>query len=290
MQSAVNLSRTPHSIWDALIMLVIETRNLTDEDQPLVLSLDKEFQLSNPTTTDDSEYSAEEFYRILPQLRGIALAATIDGEAVGYGQIAPRLTNGGIDQSSETRVLTHLAVLPEHQNRGVGSFLLKRLISKARRAKLSLLTAHIPQHLISFYESHGWKVCGENETVAWVEEPTVKVWEAAKASGLGSEEVGPRRKMTLLRHEGLDKDIRYPRIAYIVLRPQEIIHIFQVPESPAPARIRPHLLIAKMSKDNPSGYNSLPKEVQENAMFVIAHEVKTNPNVSPEIMRTWVPK
>lgn len=276
-------------------MTVIETRTLTAEDEPLVLSLDKEFELSSPLTeTDDPDLTFEKFYRVLPELRGVALAATIDGEAVGYGLIAPRITASGPDQASGVRVLTHIAVLPEHQKKGVGSVLLTRLTSKAKRAGLSMLTAHIPEHLIPFYESHGWTVLSENETVAWIEQPSVKLWEAAataaRKDGVSPSKIGPRTKMSMLRHEGKDEDPRYPRIAYIILRPQEIVHLFPVPESPAPSHLRPHILLANISRKNPALYKTFPKDVQQNAFIAISEEVKTNPNISPELVKTWLPK
>lgn len=271
-------------------MTKVDIRSLTLEDDPLVLTLDEEFQLSRPVSeTSGRKDTAEQFYRVLPKLRGVALAAEVEGKAVGYGIIAPRITAHGPDEVSNVRVLTHIAVLPEYQEKGVGSILLTRLVSKAKRAGLSMLTAHVPEHLMPFYEKHGWTVLGENEFVAWVEQPSVKLWEAAQKAGFGSDALGPRRKRSLLRYENKDDDPRYSRTAYIVLRPSEIIHLFPVPESPAPSSLRPHLMLAHLNKTNPAVYNALPEDVKQNAILALTEEIRTNPDASPEVVKTWLP-
>jgi GNAT superfamily N-acetyltransferase len=63
----------------------------------------------------------------------------------------------GVDRSSDHWFLDKLYILPAHQNRGVGSFLLRRLIDDAKSARTPLrLTVLEVNPARRFYERHGF--------------------------------------------------------------------------------------------------------------------------------------
>jgi GNAT superfamily N-acetyltransferase len=93
------------------------------------------------------------------------------------------------DSNRRFTVLQNLAVYPEHQNQGIGSFALGDINSKIdRRKSLGILLNGIVGRKINLYKNHGWEGIKGYPPVYMVimtiEEKTDRIIEAAKYSGM----------------------------------------------------------------------------------------------------------
>lgn len=206
---------------------------------------------------------AQDFEDALPKLQqaGVDLViADYEGTAVGFGMVAPRNDQLGIDRASLSRVLTHVAVRPDYRKRGVGSRLLDELSARAKRSGAALLFAHIPDSLRALYEEAGWTVTVAEAGIAWIEEPSMQLWADMSAKGVGA---GPRRKLSLLRHDDADGDTEYPCMAYRVLNDRKIETLFAFPGGQGPSALRAYRLLASLCIQRPDTFVQLAPEVSQ---------------------------
>ncbi|TCL82754.1 ribosomal protein S18 acetylase RimI-like enzyme [Curtobacterium sp. PhB142] len=234
---------------------------MTVDDLTLVSKLERLF----PSEGDRGwlPEDARQFEDALPQLQQVGVDLVIadyDGAAVGFGMIAPRNDQLGIDRASLSRVLTHVAVLPEYRKRGVGSRLLDDLSSRAKRSGAALLFAHIPASLRALYEDAGWTVTAPEAGIAWIEEPSMQLWTDMSAKGMNA---GPRRKLSLLRHDDADGDTEYPCMAYKVLNDRKINTLFAFPGGQVPSPLRAYRLLASLCIQRPETFVGLPPDVSQ---------------------------
>jgi len=82
---------------------------------------------------------------------------TAGAEIIGYAQVEPK---------SEALYLRMLLLAPEHQKKGVGTSILRRVLSVASEQRLGveLQVFKINESAKRFYERHGFRVVGETPT------------------------------------------------------------------------------------------------------------------------------
>lgn len=242
------------------IMPTIQIRPLRGSDLDLLAELEGEFPLrsSSPWRPDDEE-DFDFFARSLPKVGGMGVVATVDGESVGYGLMASRISKvAGVDHASDARLVSHIAVLPEFRNQGIGSKLLNAFGARGRKAGFAFLYAHIPSHLKSFYERHRWTVAGSGEAIAWIEAPSERIWEEAAKQGMVDE---PKRKVSMLRTEGIDDDPDFPHLAHIVLAPKKVPFFFVVPHTGDDALRAAYSRLVAMCVEDSTLYAKLPDDI-----------------------------
>lgn len=190
------------------------------------------------------------------------LVAEAEGETVGYAFTSPRSVGDGIvDASSSVLVVQRLVVAESMRSRGVGSRLLAEIDRRTRSQARSMLHAHVPESAADFYESQGWDVLTPAQAIAWIETPSVAVWEALRASGA---DAGSRRRMTLIRAEDARADgaTGYDRLAIRQVRPELISEsfIFDHRNSPSSLMLAAEILANEIQRD-PRRRRTLPPDV-----------------------------
>jgi GNAT superfamily N-acetyltransferase len=172
----------------------------------------------------------EEFAQILEKgasFKISQLIAEFDGVSAGYGMTGPRMSAlAGRDDASDSRVLTHVAVLDTYRGKGAGKSLVRGLVSKAEHDGASLIFAHVPESLRSFYEGLGWTVTAPKAGLAWIEAPSIKVWDEMKRQGM---DPGPRREASMLRFDLPKDETKYTCIAYRVIEPSRLQLVYAFP-------------------------------------------------------------
>lgn len=244
-------------------MTNIEFRELASEDMELVSELDREF----PDRAGGgwlSAKDADEFAELAPKLAEaglIAIVAVANGVPAGYGLVTPRNGPTGRDSASDSRILSHIAVLAAHRRAGIGKALLTELSDRARRNGATLIVARVPANERPFYESAGWTVAAPGDGLAWIEPASTRLWDRFKADG--SPVTGGRRKMAMLRHVGADEDHEYPCMAYLVIAPQKLELLYTFPRNAATVQTRPYIKLAEMCVERNELFAELPADVSK---------------------------
>lgn len=242
--------------------LQLRAPNLSD--LPLIQSLETEFPASS--SGDRAFWQLDEYAQILDrgsEVKLSQLVAELGGVPVGYGMTGPRQSAfAGIDEASDSRVLTHVAVLDGYRGKGAGGALVEGLVSKARRDGATLIFAHVPESLKPFYEGLGWTVAAPGAGLAWIEPPSIKIWDEARRQGV---EPGPRRKSSMLRFDMPKDDPKYNCIAYLVIEPSRLELIYAFPH-PGGTRNDMELawgFLAFMCIAEPERFARLPADVSQ---------------------------
>lgn len=142
--------------------------------------------------------------RIAAPMRAFTFVAEVGEDVVGFAVGTPaRMTSGEMD--TQTMNLQYLAVWPEHRRQGVGAALVKKVITRAQKAKQHLIHAHIPVDEVIFYEGLGWAVEPEGHGLAWLPD-------------------GDH-----LRADAGDPAFGFPLVASKVLRPRCVLRTFSYP-------------------------------------------------------------
>jgi ribosomal protein S18 acetylase RimI-like enzyme len=140
-------------------LVVIENLSFTKEEAATKEAFEKRIQL-----TSDSFFVAEENNEIVGLVDGPVIKTTFITDDL-FSDIKENPVSGG-HQS-----ILGLAVSPSHRNRGVASALLVHLEKEARSKDRETITLTCKDHLIEFYEKHGFVNCGvsssEHGGVMW---------------------------------------------------------------------------------------------------------------------------
>jgi GNAT superfamily N-acetyltransferase len=243
-------------------MINIRLREALSRDLMLVSSLEAEFpsRQSEPWSNDQFDLMIEKGPAV-----GIAqLVAEMGDIAVGYGITAPRsIATIGFDSASDSRMLTNVAVQVAHRGHGAGAKLVEGLTEQAQGAGVSLMFAHVPLALKPFYERLGWVVTVPDTGIAWIEPPSLRIWDMIKNQG---EDPGPRRKLAMLRFDYPEFDPKYNCVAYRVLAPQKIELLYQFPGVAKANGLEADLAygyLAFMCVEDAAIYAGLPSDVSQ---------------------------
>ena len=100
-----------------------------------------------------------------PYMSSEELRHEIDSGVEFYGWFENDVLLGvmGIQFVGDVTLIRHAYVLPEHQRRGIGSKLLRHLISLAKTSEILVGTWANATWAIRFYEKHGFKLVSPEE-------------------------------------------------------------------------------------------------------------------------------
>ena len=100
-----------------------------------------------------------------PYMSSEELRHEIDSGVEFYGWFENDVVLGvtGIQFIGDIALIRHAYVLPEHQRRGIGSKLLRHLISLAKTSEILVGTWANATWTIRFYEKHGFKLVPPEE-------------------------------------------------------------------------------------------------------------------------------
>jgi len=100
-----------------------------------------------------------------PYMSSEELRHEIDSGVDFYGWFENNVLLGvmGIQFVRDVTLIRHAYVLPEHQRRGIGSKLLRHLISLAKTSEILVGTWANATWAIRFYEKHGFKLVSPKE-------------------------------------------------------------------------------------------------------------------------------
>ena len=100
-----------------------------------------------------------------PYMSSEELRHEIDSGVEFYGWFENGVMLGvmGIQFAGDVTLIRHAYVLPEHQRRGIGSKLLRHLISLAKTSEILVGTWTYATWAIRFYEKHGFKLVSPEE-------------------------------------------------------------------------------------------------------------------------------
>jgi len=252
------------------------------EDQAFIAEMDSEF----PTTRDRSEPPRDtDVFRLAlehsRELRLFYVVAEREGVPLGYGLIGPRQSPMGIDRASISCVLANLAVTPSARRLGVGAAILVELERLSRSLGIRFLYAHIPGSAADFYRASGWTVADEGRGLAWIEPPTIQLWQEQQQA-IGN--AGPRRAMTILRADYPDVDLGYGRMAYRSLRPDAVVDVFSFPRVGDNSILGASEFLARECDRDPSIFAALPADVSRQLVEVFMPSI-LGPSRTAEIRR-----
>lgn len=251
-------------------MTDLQVRQPTRSDLALIQSLETEFPA--PTSGAQSPWKPEEFALVLEKealLKISPLIAEIDGVSAGYGMTGPRMSAfAGRDDTSHSRVLTHVAVVDSYRGQGAGKALIQALVSKAEQDGASLIFAHVPESLKAFYEGLGWTVTAPKAGLAWIEAPSIKLWDEIKRQGM---DPGPRREASILRFDVPKDETKYTCIAYRVIEPSRLELVYAFPH-PGGERGEAELawgFLAFMCMSDEECFKRLPADVSREVLNLV---------------------
>jgi len=78
------------------------------------------------------------------------ITASLNGNVVGCGRL--------ISDGAMYALICDIIVMPDHQNKGIGSTILKKLVEKRQHADLKRVWLFAAQGKAGFYEKHGFSV------------------------------------------------------------------------------------------------------------------------------------
>lgn len=196
---------------------------------------------------------------------GMHLLVAVQNEAVvGFAFATLRaVASGMVDRASSILLLRRIAVEPSARRAGVGRELLAELERRVARDPRSMLQAHVPASAKGFYEAEGWTILEPHEALAWIEVPSIAVWEAARLDGF---DPGPRRKIAMLRTEDptADAETGYDRVAFKVLRQDLVVEQFPFLYGSTSNSLRDAMtLIADQIVADPARRKNLPPDVSK---------------------------
>lgn len=244
----------------------VTIRTATSADRSALLALDALLTTRDGTLLSPiAGLSTEEIELLAAKGSSIGshlLVAERDGTIVGYAFTSAREVNGLIDAASTALILQRLVVLPASRRCGVGAALLKEVEHKLSSNPRSVLQAHVPDSAVPFYESQGWHIAPPGHALAWIEVPSIGLWEAARRDGV---DAGPRRKIAMLRTEdsSADSSTGYGRLAFKVLRPELLAEHFTFAKSSDLTLRDAMILIADQIVENPARRRLLPPDVSK---------------------------
>lgn len=138
----VDVNRLAQSCMRSMQLNIVKTgsREWVDARQLRYQLFFREHDLPLSVLDDGNEASARH------------LVAVVDGSVVGYGRLHAK--TGSVFQISQ------MVVSPDHQGQGIGSAILRKLISLTRTCGASLITLNARLPAVSFYAAEGFKTKG----------------------------------------------------------------------------------------------------------------------------------
>jgi predicted N-acetyltransferase YhbS len=118
----------------------------------------------------------------------VVVARTAEGVFAGYARATPFEVETSPRPEGQVVVLTQLAVVPALRGRGIGTALLKRVLTTSRMLGYARAVASLPEAAAGFFAAREWEVLAAGHGRAWIEPHIARddLWLPDERSGVFS--------------------------------------------------------------------------------------------------------